>query len=1362
MPDVEQQLRTAEEDVAQEVRAALDEVAADTDRELADATEIVAARFSLAQIGWFWKARVPRIVRRLLGVAESAAAQAAADTGTALPDGWEDLPGRYDDGALPPSLGSYVTDTEHLLRAVGDRLTAAALAELAAGLDAGENVPQLKARLREVFSREGAQLGETREERIARTEATRAWNATTLAAARELTGPGRPLVKQWVTRHDARVRHAHNAVDGALRLIDEAFTVAGVPMQYPGDPLAPAELTVNCRCILRLAPEARTAAAGSQVPARGGVFESKEDRFLRAFHGTRGRPSYIKYHPSGRNKRRTGLTRHANGGWLGSDRFTEDEHSAVLRRYTGSGYESINSALRNGIDPSTSERTAERLRQQISALTDLISIQDPAPSETTLYRRMEHFQLELNEGDEFHDKGFLSTSKREDVLPIEIDPDDPNHTFFRIVMPKGARMLDVDSVRSGGFAADEQEVILPPGTKFRVRKVVDRGGPTSPPYYELEPLNALTAAARVHASRSAAVLAAASGGSDFQKRITWAHEDIVIDRRAKASAAVTAAAAAHTGAMIALLPAQEDAQRLALADGEPPEELHCTLMFLGEADDWSTEQREALVAMVREYAPRQPVAAHAFGVAHWNPHGDDPVWVWNMSDHREGRHPSGPDLQDARIAALYAVEDAHDASTLPEIPVQHSPWQPHVTAVYDTAPERFHDLVQQVGPVVFDRLRVAFAGEHVDIPLAPQEEDPTMATPTEAEAPMPPPVRTWSTPDGTALAYLGQATGDGRIFAQDSLYWDGDGPWPLSYCERMGQAHDGAELAGAIQALAVEGDRLTGSGVLYLTTSAGWEAANLLDQEAPLGVSVDLDDVSVQILDNTARADEDTPMLLEASFSTASVVQLTDGAWQITAASRPEWTASGAEMAHTTRTVTLFTSPGGVISPATARQVFGAQLTAAAGDPDDPDAGVVVHEEESGAYLLRITRARVRGATLVAMPAFDQARIVLDAVTEQTASGPVVLAAGGDNHERVVTYVCSSPVPVTARDIAEALSLDTAAVRSHLNRALEAGRIVRLSRGLYVGASTDPEGEVSASIGHPQTLDAGIVASAMQVMQARDPFPAAWFREPTEEELPPDSGGVHVVDGRAYGWVAQAGVPHEVHGRKVTIDKLAQRGIDTSYFLRTKLRLDDGSEVAVGPMTMNVGHHRDGFECETSVCQFDDSRTVGAVVTVGINERGMWFSGAAADWLSPWDGLVYRACQPSYHMTQGSDGRWQLKAVLSVPTPGHPSRLAASGADAVAAVIDRSNIAITAAAAALAEAPPADPHPKHARAAAETPGVDLGALATAIIQDTGLVDALVDAFDRRQAARAAARAEADQLAALLGEPASAPAQQEGN
>jgi 2'-5' RNA ligase len=876
-----------------------------------------------------------------------------------------------------------------------------------------------------------------------------------------MTDPDRPLVKQWQTRRDPLVRDAHDDVDGQLRLLDEDFTVAGVSMNAPGDPTAPANLTVNCRCILRLAPERAAASEGSQGPQRPAIFESQ------------------------------------------------------------------------------------------------------------------------------------------------------------------------------------------------------------------------------------------------------------------ASAPVTAAADDHTGAMIALIPADDDAQRLAVDDGEPVDDLHCTLRYLGDAADWTDAQRQELIGVLRTAVDADltaPIRARAFGVNMWNPASDDPAWVYAIGD--DG-NDDGPGLPLAHLVAVDALERAHER---PETPRPHSPWVAHVTAAYTTDTWPLAAMTERLGDIRFDRLRVAFAGEYTDIPLGAQEEE-TMPE-TTAATDWTPPVRAWSTPDNAALAFENQQTGDGRIFAQGALTWD-TGPWPLQYADEMGAGHDGAELAGAIQTLGRDGDRLTGNGVLYLTQRAGYEAEMLLDQGAPLGVSVDLDDVDIELVDNTSGAEgEDGGLVLAAAaYPQLSVLNLGDDGWLITASSRAGWTASGTAMTRIQHATTVMSGPGGRIPAAAARSLFPGALTAAAGDPDDPETGVVVHSENSGDYLVRITRARVRGATLVAMPAYSAARIVLDPVEDLDEGEPEAAddfsAAAPDGLERVIAHVCSSPVPVAARDIAQALALTMSTTRRHLRAAVEAGRIVRIARGLYTAPSTIPEGEVTAAApgDAAQAVDgidmSELEASAWRVMQEQPPMPADWFREPTPEELPPGSGGVHYADGRVYGWVAQAGVPHAVHGKKVQIEKLGR--LDLSHFLRAKFPLDDGSEIAVGTITMNVGHHRDGWQCETAACQFDDSGTVAGIVTVGQNSRGLWFSGAAAPWLSEWDLSVFRSCQPSYHMTQGPGGQWQLRAVLSVPVPAHSSPLKAAAHLAATAVVERSNLALT-------------------------------ATASALLDEPDFIDRLLDAFESRQADRARVRAELDALA----------------
>lgn len=80
-------------------------------------------------------------------------------------------------------------------------------------------------------------------------------------------------------------------------------------------------------------------------------------------------------------------------------------------------------------------------------------------------------------------------------------------------------------------------------------------------------------------------------------------------------------------------------------------------------------------------------------------------------------------------------------------------------------------------------------------------------------------------------------------------------------------------------------------------------------------------------------------------------------------------------------------------------------------------------------------------------------------------------------------------------------------------------------------------------------------------------MPAGWFKEPTAEELPPGSGGVHYANGRVYGWVAQAGEPHAgMPGKNLTIESLGD--IHLTHFLRQRFLLDDDTYIKAGAFTM--------------------------------------------------------------------------------------------------------------------------------------------------------------------------------------------------
>lgn len=188
-----------------------------------------------------------------------------------------------------------------------------------------------------------------------------------------------------------------------------------------------------------------------------------------------------------------------------------------------------------------------------------------------------------------------------------------------------------------------------------------------------------------------------------------------------------AATEVHTGAMIALIPSEIDAARLAILGGESNEQLHCTLLYLGEADDISPNAKRALVDRMRslvEDALRPdydlPVVAEGFAVNIFNPPGH----VKEVGKERETcivLGLSGGDLATVHNLTEEVAREVQSETAGFSLPDQHEPWIPHVTLIY--AEPKGTALLDQAtartGPVTFDRIRLAFGGEHVDIPLRP-------------------------------------------------------------------------------------------------------------------------------------------------------------------------------------------------------------------------------------------------------------------------------------------------------------------------------------------------------------------------------------------------------------------------------------------------------------------------------------------------------------------------------------------------------------------------------------------------------------------------------------------------------------------
>jgi len=231
---------------------------------------------------------------------------------------------------------------------------------------------------------------------------------------------------------------------------------------------------------------------------------------------------------------------------------------------------------------------------------------------------------------------------------------------------------------------------------------------------------------------------------------------------------------AHTGGMVALVPA--DPTLLAVPGGDPAEELHMTLAYLGDdVTGWDGEivaavhQRalsitdhslegapggpveEVAVGDYRGPGQMGPVTLNVFAHALFNPNGgadgQEPATVY-LFDGSEQRGTA----EAIQSEVVYRLRELLGELRFPE---QHERWEPHVTAGYGVEPS----ALNFTGPVTFDRLRVALGGNVTDYPLGGGE--PMVA----AIAPPPLPAEAFHIPEPDGPQALAITEGpDGRHY----------------------------------------------------------------------------------------------------------------------------------------------------------------------------------------------------------------------------------------------------------------------------------------------------------------------------------------------------------------------------------------------------------------------------------------------------------------------------------------------------------------------------------------------------------------------------------------------------------------------
>ena len=209
------------------------------------------------------------------------------------------------------------------------------------------------------------------------------------------------------------------------------------------------------------------------------------------------------------------------------------------------------------------------------------------------------------------------------------------------------------------------------------------------------------------------------------------------------------------------------------------------------------------------------------------------------------------------------------------------------------------------------------------------------------------------------IAREGEMTGDGRLIEDGALRWD-DLPIPLRVAFKDVGGHDGAEVCGRIETVERrDGGDIYATGTFDLGSAVGVEAYRQVSEQMSNGVSIDTDDVTFRIM---AKAD-----MPEADVADSG--------------------------------------------------------NAGGGGPEaDPDGRVKVAAMSSSDELTVIESARLRAATLVAVPAFATARVYAAGQAPCTSETP----ERDENVDSETEMARSADADPLSRDALTAAAIPTA------------------------------------------------------------------------------------------------------------------------------------------------------------------------------------------------------------------------------------------------------------------------------------------------------------------------------------------------
>jgi len=584
--------------------------------------------------------------------------------------------------------------------------------------------------------------------------------------------------------------------------------------------------------------------------------------------------------------------------------------------------------------------------------------------------------------------------------------------------------------------------------------------------------------------------------------------------------------------------------------------------------------------------------------------------------------------------------------------------------------------------------------EQIDIDVDDLDEGDKLVTDEDAAIP-------WH----GVLAPEDVMSGDGRKFGKDALRWR-DLPLPLSWQKVTAPGHDGGVVVGRIDEVWREGNLIKASGVFLVGHDEADEAIGLIADGGIRGVSVDVDDASMELQNRSggAWAEGDDPQEAVTVFPDGRVCGATLCAIPAFAEAfvgLGEWPEEGALVASCECEMAIDEGTwDGSASNYTDEQYFKATIVHLVDDGPEK-----LNKSNNKLPILtpdgKLSRAGVHaaasrlGSTDAPPEKISQAKAALRGAYDELGEDPPEnIAATDDDMDEFAVKTEDGPGWLTH-------PVDTERLRRYWTKGKGAAKIrwgspgdfnrCRSQLAKYVKAQylngycanrhydatgywpgrAPSEGGGRGRRGRHTGMTEALTPSITLVASGRPTISARYFDNPN---LTAPTAVTITDDGRIFGHLAAWGTCHI--GIKGTCVTPPFSGSNYAHFRTGAVHTDEG-DIAVGHVTLGTGHAGPRLSAAATAAHYDNTGTVAADVVAGEDVHGIWISGRVRDHLSDEDRHALAAAPLSGDWREVAGGL-EMVAALCVNVPGFlvpRTQLAASGGEQIslvaAGIVDR-------------------------------------------------------------------------------------------